>query len=83
MSHVTTVQLQPINAPRGARWAAEAALALVDGLHRVFARRAAAPRSPAEEADALRRYAMTLRTSDPGFAADLLAAADRHDLRAQ
>ena len=57
--------------------------ALADALHRVFARRAAAPRTPAEEADALRRYAMTFRTSDPGFATDLFAAADRHDLRAQ
>ena len=83
MSTVTTVQLHPTTAPRGARWAAEAVLALVDGLHRVFARREAVPRSPAEEAEALRRYAMTLRTSDPGFAADLMAAADRHDLRAQ
>jgi hypothetical protein len=83
MSHVTTVQLQPITAPRGARWAAEAALAFVDGLQRVFARRHAAPRTPAEEADALRRYALTFRSSDPGFAADLLAAADRHDLRGQ
>lgn len=83
MSTVTTVQLHPISAPRGARWAAEAALALVDVLHRVFARRAAEPRAPAEEADALRRYAMTFRTSDPGFAADLLAAADRHDQQAQ
>lgn len=83
MSTVTTVQMGPIVAPRGARWAAEAALAFIDALHRVFARRPAAPQTPAEEADALRRYAMTFRTSDPGFAADLLAAADRHDQLAQ
>lgn len=83
MSTVTTVQLHPITAPRGARWAAEAALAFIGALRRVFARREAAPRSPAVEAEALRRYAMTLRASDPGFAADLLAAADRHDLRAR
>ena len=82
MSTVTTVQLQPIAAPRGARWAAWAALAFVDALHRLFSRRTAAPRTPADEAEALRRYAMSLRSSDPGFAADLLAAADRHDLRA-
>ena len=83
MSAVTTVQVRPISAPRGAQWAAQAAVALGDALHRMFARRAATPRTPVEEAEALRRYATGFRTSDPGFAADLMAAADRHELRAQ
>jgi hypothetical protein len=81
MSAVTTVQVRPISAPRGAQWAAQAAVALGDALHRLLARRAAAPRTPAEEAEALRRYAMGFRACDPGFAADLMAAADRHELQ--
>lgn len=83
MSAVTTVQVAPVAVPRGAVWAAQAAVAVVDALHRLFTRRAAMPRSPAEEAEALRRYAMSFRTTDPGFAADLMAAADRHELQAQ
>jgi hypothetical protein len=33
-----------------------------------------------EEANELREVASTYRRSDPGFAADLMAAADRHEL---
>jgi hypothetical protein len=83
MSAVTTVQVRPISAPRGSQWAAQAAVAMAGALHRLFTRHAGAPRTPAEEAEALRRYAMGFRTSDPGFAADLMAAADRHELQSQ
>ena len=39
--------------------------------------------STAAEAQSVRRLAQSYANIDPGFAADLLAAADRHDLRAQ
>lgn len=34
-----------------------------------------------EEANELREFASAYRRTDPGFAADLMAAADRHELR--
>lgn len=82
MTTITTVHPASITAPRGAVWAASAAVALVAVVQRMInRRRVATPRSRAEEAEAVRRYAQTLRASDPGMAADLFAAADRHDLR--
>jgi hypothetical protein len=39
----------------------------------------AAPRSAAEELAAVRALADSYRRSDPGFASDLYAAADRHE----
>jgi hypothetical protein len=45
---------------------------------------AAAPvRDRAREAAEVRDWAMQLQLSDPGFAADLFAAADRHELDAR
>jgi hypothetical protein len=38
-----------------------------------------APRSPAEEAAEVRELAYRVQRSDPGFAADLMAAAARHE----
>jgi hypothetical protein len=38
--------------------------------------------NPAEQAAEVREFASRLRRSEPGFAADLLAAADRHELGA-
>jgi hypothetical protein len=43
--------------------------------------RAAARRNTQTEANAVRRLADTWRTSSPGFAGDLYAAADQHELR--
>ena len=40
----------------------------------------AAPRSAAEELAAVRALADSYRRSDPGFASDLYAAADRHEI---
>ena len=37
-------------------------------------------RSASQDAQAVREMAMEFRQSDPGFAADLFAAADRHEL---
>lgn len=43
----------------------------------------AAPRSAAEELAAVRALADSYRKSDPGFASDLYAAADRHELASE
>ncbi len=79
MTTVTTVHPADVGMPRGSVWAAQAALALGDALHRLFTRRPRAARSRGEEAESLRAYALSIRQSDPGFAADLYAAADRHE----
>ena len=39
------------------------------------------PLSALEEANHLRQLASTFLRTDPGFAADLMAAADRHELK--
>jgi hypothetical protein len=69
--------------PRGARVAGALAAALLAGLQRLgdVARRRspAPPASPAEEAQAVRELAAQYRPSDPRFADELLAAADRHE----
>lgn len=70
--------------PRGARVAAALAAALLAALQQIGdawrRRRKGAPTlSPAEEAAAVREMAWRIRDSDPGFAADLFAAADRHE----
>lgn len=80
MTTLNIVHLAPVTAPRGAVWAAQAAVALRDAVQRLFSRPAETPRSRAEAAEALRHYALSIQQSDPGLAADLYAAADRHDL---
>jgi hypothetical protein len=72
--------------PRGAHAAATLAAALLAGLQRLgrALRRPRRPvpapaRSPAEEAQAVRELAAQYRPSDPHFADELLAAADRHE----
>lgn len=77
MSHTITVLSVPTPAiPRGAllaaavyRWIAE---------HYQAWRAARAERTTADEAAAVRAMALHLQATDPGFAADLYAAADRH-----
>ncbi len=65
--------------PRGARWAAAAFLRLIDALD--FSRTSAATQraSRAEEAESVRAMARSVEASEPGFAADLYAAANRHE----
>ena len=48
-------------------------------LRSLFARAPAAPRDRVAEAAKVRAYAMAVRESEPAFAADLFAAADRHE----
>jgi hypothetical protein len=82
---MTTIQLQVAPRvgpamPRGSRYAAAAFIALWRGVagfgHRAMPR----PKSIQQEAQSVRELAMTYRQSDPGFAADLATAADRHEL---
>jgi hypothetical protein len=47
--------------------------------HAATTKAEAAPRSMAEELAAVRALADSYRRSDPGFASDLYAAADRHE----
>jgi len=77
---MTTIHLQvapPVgpSVPRGSRYAALIFIAL----WRMG--RSARPRgkSPAQEAQDVRELAWSYRETDPGFAADLAAAADRHE----
>ena len=62
--------------PRGARVAAQL-FARLAGWLRVPPK--ARPSSRAEEAAAVREFASRIQYSDPGFAADLFAAAARHE----
>lgn len=65
-------------APRGALWAANAAVGLWRAVSRWAGKPAAEP-SPAAEAAEVRELARQFIKTDPGFAADLYAAADRHE----
>lgn len=71
--------------PRGATLAAGVMAALLHAIEKIGQWRAvsAARRSEASrvrDASKLRRYAYQFLGDDPRFAADLLAAADRHEL---
>ena len=61
--------------PRGARWAAQAFVAVLAGADRLF--RKARP-SRMQEAQPVFELATQLRDSEPALAADLYAAACRH-----
>jgi hypothetical protein len=78
---MTTVTLTSVmsslpRAPRGAQLIALLYDAIERLVRRLEARRAANAR--AAEAEMVRRYARSMQDSDPSFAADLYAAADRH-----
>lgn len=77
MSTPTTMKivgLPQVAEPRGARWAAN----LFQAVARAFG---AAPQvlTRAQEAAQVREMARQVQAADPGFAADLYAAADRHE----
>jgi len=78
MNTVTVNVPANVPAPRGAEWAAQAAAALLRAIAKWTAPRAQA-KSPIVEVAQLRALARTYLNSDPGFAADLFAAADRHE----
>ncbi|MBK9136550.1 MAG: hypothetical protein IPM15_19950 [Betaproteobacteria bacterium] len=80
MSQITLHAPAPVVAPRGAEWGASAFYALLKLMNGVWkagrAKTAAARRG--REAAALRQLAARVAETDPGFASDLFAAADRH-----
>lgn len=84
---MTTISVHthaPVAVPRGAVWAATVAARLLGWFDAMGAAQAAATARRREatrilEAGQLRRYAQQWASRDPRFAADLLAAADRHE----
>lgn len=86
---MTTLKFHPApgvgqTEPRGSRFAATLAAALLDGIERIAAalhrKQAPSPaKTPAEEAQEVRELAWQMRRIDPRFADDLFAAADRHE----
>ena len=80
MSQITLHAPAPVATPRGAEWGASAFHALLELVQGAWetarAKRVSALR--AREAAALRQLAAEISQSDPGFASDLFAAADRH-----
>jgi hypothetical protein len=78
MNTITVPGAAKVRAPRGAQWAARAAIALWQAL--AHARRARAEQdTAAREVERVRALARHHKATAPGFAADLLAAADRHE----
>jgi cob(I)alamin adenosyltransferase len=78
MTTLTTVHLAPVAMPRGAIWAADAVVSVYRWATALRARWAERQAGRFSDAEALRQYAMQFINSDPGLAADLFAAADRH-----
>jgi hypothetical protein len=78
MTTITVNVAGKVQAPRGAAWAAQAAAALLRAILDRAAPRAPA-KSPVAEAAQVRALARQYLNSDAGFAADLCAAADRHE----
>jgi hypothetical protein len=78
MSTITVTGIAKVNEPRGAVWAARAASALWRFLARQ-PRALTAAEVAAREASTLRALARHHMATEPGFAADLMAAADRHE----
>ena len=77
---VMTPATAPVALPRGARWAAALAARLLQWLASLQPQPTVKPSSRSEEAAELRRYATRVARHDPRYAADLFAAADRHEL---
>jgi hypothetical protein len=81
MTTITVTRPATVVAPRGAAWAASLATSVLGLVSRTLESRAQtkALKTRAEEAAAVRGMAELVRRQDPRFAADLLAAADRHE----
>ena len=83
MSSITVTGVPAVNTPRGAIWAARGAAAIWAALARWFSDKPLQVRSAvveaAVEAAYVRAMARRHAATDPGFAADLMAAADRHE----
>jgi hypothetical protein len=81
MTTITVHTPVPVRTPRAAAWAAVLFTGLLNwfesGASKRQERREAADRCA--EAAAVREYAHRFASHDPRFAADLMAAADRHE----
>ena len=80
MTTITVLRPIKVQPPRAAAWAARAFLKLLAWFESAADSRAQRSRvnSRATEAAAVRAYAYEVEALDPRFAADLRAAADRH-----
>jgi hypothetical protein len=76
---IRTLVPTPVRRPRGSEWAAQIALKIGGAAQRLWSLRKPKPMTRGQEAEAVRTLARSLVASDPGFAADLYAAAARHD----
>jgi hypothetical protein len=79
---MSTVTMQSARGHAALREATPVTNPIVSFLHAVSAAFKPAPRRPLtrfEEAERVRRLAASVADTDPGFAADLYAAAARHD----
>ena len=81
MTSITVLSPVKVAVPRASRYLANLFVSLIQWLQRTGTSRAqrllAADRGA--EAAAVRQYAQRFASHDPRFAADLLAAADRHE----
>lgn len=69
----------PVAMPRGAEWAAAFFAATARAVHTLWDASADGPEGAlGREAAEVRRFATEVSRTDPSFAADLFAAADRH-----
>lgn len=81
MSTITVLRPVRVNAPPATAWAATLFTGLLSWFERSREAKADALATAARIADAaaVRAYANRCATHDPRFAADLMAAADRHE----
>jgi hypothetical protein len=81
MTAITVQMPITIAAPRASRWAAGAFTGVLNWFEQHSTARAERQLQAdrATEAAAVRNYAQRYASHDPRFAADLLAAADRHE----
>ena len=81
MTSITVLSPVKVAVPRASRYLANLFVSLIQWLQRTgtsrVQRQLAADRGA--EAAAVRQYAQRFASHDPRFAADLLAAADRHE----
>jgi hypothetical protein len=81
MSFITVQAPATVLAPRAASWAAAVCSSLISRFQSAGASQAERSLMLAKQRDArtVRQYAQRFAEHDPRFAADLLAAADRHE----
>jgi hypothetical protein len=81
MTTITVNAPAQVVAPRGATWAAEAFASLLNWIEAAGVQRHQRIEQAGRQAEAarVRLYAQDVLAQDPRFAADLFAAADRHE----